>query len=375
MRIGLVCKSVDPSRGGHERYVNRLINGLTNRGHQITVFAGDDSVPESLRTIGVEGVNVPRLPLGGAIRRWSFNLFAKSLVNEHRSDLDLVFTTGKVDFGDVHRSGGGVHQVFLEECVSPVRRWLPKHLVACRLERRLYESSSRPLVVNSYMVRDQILERFDTDPERVNVIYNGVDTDRYSWPALRSTRAETREKHGLRPDDFVCLFTGGSWKRKGLPHLLDALARVDRPDVKLVTAGHTDERKLRNKVRDLDLTDRVEHVGYTEQLELYYVAADALVFPSRYDAAANVVLEALASGLPVVSTRTNGSSELIDEGENGYVVERAEQVEKLAEAIRNLRSHPDQEELRKKAYETGSKFTMKRHLDEMEQLLKETSSS
>lgn len=115
MRIGLVCKSVDPSRGGHEQYLNRLISGLITRGHHITIFAADATVPDSIPSEGMEFVDVPRVPFGGALRRLSFNSFARSRVDEHRSDLDVVFTTGKVDFGDVHRSGGGVHEVFLEQ--------------------------------------------------------------------------------------------------------------------------------------------------------------------------------------------------------------------------------------------------------------------
>jgi glycosyltransferase involved in cell wall biosynthesis len=167
----------------------------------------------------------------------------------------------------------------------------------------------------------------------------------------------------------VCLFTAGGGKRKGLSELLETFASIPDHRIKLLIVGRTDAPRLRSAIDHHNLNGRVFYAGYQQKIERYYGAAECLVFPSKYDAAANVVCEALACGLTVVTTATNGSSELIREGITGYVIPRADAFEKLKSAITRLAAGNNHGEMRAAAIETGMRYSMEEHIEQFEAVI------
>jgi UDP-glucose:(heptosyl)LPS alpha-1,3-glucosyltransferase len=137
----------------------------------------------------------------------------------------------------------------------------------------------------------------------------------------------------LAQDDFLLLFAGSGWERKGLPFVLSALEKIADPRLKLVVAGKG--RALRNA------PEGVRFVGSMVDLENAYAAADVFVFPPIYEPSANVVFEALAAGLPVVTSACNGAAEVIEEGINGTVVADPSDIGALAAAIEFWRARPN----------------------------------
>ncbi|MGB0373169.1 MAG: glycosyltransferase family 4 protein [Opitutales bacterium] len=365
-RFAIVVKSLDPERGGHENYINRLIRGLLERNYQIWCFA-ESFGSRSIEHANLKKVKITPFKLIPSIRLLWFNYRAQRAVKNHPVDFDFVFTTGNVTFGDVYRAGGGVHATYMENCLGRLARFNPKHFTARCLQERLFlQNTPQLLITNSAMVKEDIKKRYGLSGDKLRVIRNGIDLERFKPETAAETRSEIRNQYGFDEVDFVCLFTAGGGGRKGLQELLKAFTRIRKTKIKLLVVGRTNEAKLNQTLREFGLEERVIYAGFQPKIEQYYGAADCFVFPSKYDAAANVVCEALACGLPVISTATNGSSELIEAGRNGYVIEHANDYEALIQNIESLEKCEDFSKMREAALETGRGYSMERHIQNIE---------
>jgi UDP-glucose:(heptosyl)LPS alpha-1,3-glucosyltransferase len=277
--------------------------------------------------------------------------FAKA-VEKHvaSAQYDVVYGLGKTWSHDVIRLGGGcqatylelAHQATLEPWERALRLGDGKHEAALEIEKKaLAKGAYRRIVVNSKLVGEDVAKRYGVPKNKIVLVYNGVDLERYS-PALRSTKgAELRRTLGVPADERVVLFLGSGYGRKGLDVVLDAFAQVARAakaanagSARLLVVGY-DSGAVRWEARakELGLGGAVHFLGGRRDTETCYAAADLYVLPTRYDPFANTTVEALASGMPVITTTTNGASELLVEGETGTVLPRADDVPALARAL------------------------------------------
>jgi UDP-glucose:(heptosyl)LPS alpha-1,3-glucosyltransferase len=170
------------------------------------------------------------------------------------------------------------------------------------------------------------------------VIYNGVDLDRFR-PADQETRVKTRAQTGFGEDDRVVLFVGSGFARKGLEIAIRALAHLAPQQAgrtSLVVVGRGDPRRYARFASSLGLGNRVQFVGPVTDVTGWYHAADALLLPTLYDPFANVCLEALACGVPVVTTAANGASEALAADTGGVVVEDAQDVASVARGLESV---------------------------------------
>ena len=199
------------------------------------------------------------------------------------------------------------------------------------LERVAFRRSSRLIAVSGSVARD--LSRIGVPADRISVILNGVDTNEFHpGPA-------DRRKAGVPETVPLALFAGDlKSPRKNLKTVLRALAAV--PGLHLAIAGREADTPYPALARDLGIADRVHFLGFRRDMPDLMRAADLFVFPSRYEACSLVLLEALASGLPVVTARSAGGSELIGP-EVGLVLEDADDVDSLALAMRTLVADAD----------------------------------
>ncbi len=365
-KIALVVKSLDPDRGGHENYINRLLRGLLAGGCEVWCFA-ESFGSRSVEHANLNKIKVRPLKLTPSARLVWFNYRAQKLIRKHPVNFDFVFTTGNVSFGDVYRAGGGVHATYMDNCLRPSARFRLKHLTARRLQENLFKKNTPQLLItNSSMVKQDIQNRYQVPEERLRVVRNGIDLSRFNPNVASKMRDTIRRQHGFSTDDFVCIFTAGGGGRKGLQELLESFAGIHNKRIKLLVVGRTDASKLRKSLENLDLLDRVVYAGFQPKIEHYYGASDCLVFPSKYDAAANVVCEALACGVAVITTATNGSAELIKDGRNGYVIPTAHDYDLIRDRIQDLAACPNFQEIRNHAISTGQEFSMERHIQQIE---------
>jgi UDP-glucose:(heptosyl)LPS alpha-1,3-glucosyltransferase len=242
----------------------------------------------------------------------------------------------------VFRAGDGVHAAWLDERLrhaSPLRalgmRLNPHHRYRLDVERRMYASTRlRAVVCNSQMVRDEIRDRFGVAADRLHVIYNAVDTASFT-PEVRAKRAEVRDRHRIAADALVYLQVGSGFERKGLATTLDALARSDGNAHLIVVGKDRHLPRYRERARALGLAGRVTLTGPVNDPRPYYGSADAFVLPSLYDPCPNAALEAMACGLPIVTSTRSGAAELARAADAGLVCAPGDPVA-LAAHLRTL---------------------------------------
>ncbi|TAJ07486.1 MAG: glycosyltransferase family 1 protein [Planctomycetota bacterium] len=318
MRIALVHMR-QAATGGTERYMNGLAAELAQRGDEVVIVCRSHEQAPHPR---VKFERVRPLALGAAQRMWSFARAVEKHVRLSR--YDLVVGLGKTWTHDVVRLGGGCHASYLEhahaETRSPLERTLrlpePKQAIALAIERRaLAPGAYRLAICNSDMVRRDLLARYGGDPARVEVVHNGVDLTRFA-PTRRATDgAAVRAELGLADADPLVLFVGSGFGRKGLDLLLQATValRAVAPRARvLVVGGDAQRPHYERMASELGVADAVVFTGERRDVERYHAAADLFCLPTRYDAFANATLEALASGVPVVTSDANGAAEVVD---------------------------------------------------------------
>lgn len=349
--VTIVANDIGPI-GGMERVLTELIAGLHRLGHDVTVIARTYDAPP-LAGVTFHRVFGPRRP---ALIASPWFLLAASLVLWRRRR-GVVQATGaivanRVDVISVHFC----HQI---GPANPSRsNW--RYRAHARLLTRLNRTAERvcfrarrstTFVCVSDGVAEEVKRYYPDLSPRVVRIHNGVDPNAFT-PGARSREAgDMRARLGIAADHLVALFVGSEWNGKGLEELLRALALTERWE--LLVVGRGDLERFRALARALGVGDRVHWVGVTRDVQLLYELADAFVLPSEYETFSLVTFEAAAAGLPILVTPVSGVSELIRDGENGYVIEREPEV--IADRLERLASDPA---LRAELGETARRATL-----------------
>jgi UDP-glucose:(heptosyl)LPS alpha-1,3-glucosyltransferase len=238
---------------------------------------------------------------------------------------------------DVYRAGDGVHQAWLNRrrrFEMPLQRFVRglnrKHRDILQLEESLFaKGGAGRVIANSEMVKDEIVDLYRYPADKVDIVRNGVPLDRFrSDPAMRE---KSRVDLKLKPDEVALLFAGSGWERKGLRFAIEAMELCRDRKFRLLVAGRGNERDY--KPRRFFTEEPVRFLGEVADLRPIYAAADIFILPSIYDPFSNACLEALASGLPVITTRDNGFSEIVENGVHGSIVDRSSDSAALRDAI------------------------------------------
>ncbi|MDD5350063.1 MAG: glycosyltransferase family 4 protein [Chthoniobacteraceae bacterium] len=320
MHIGLARRGYSAT-GGAEAYLKRFARALLAGGHTCTLFT-------SAEWPDWPGDRIERLPGRSPLE------FADALQTaRQRVPCDSLFSLERVWTCDAYRAGDGVHRAWLarRDAVEPFwKRWSrglnPKHRQLLTLEARLFSpEGAGKIITNCRMVRDEIVRAYGYPAERISVVYNGLPAAPAVEPGLRE---QTRARLGLGAADFAVLFAGSGWERKGLRTAIDGIAQVRAAaNPVLLVAGRGNPRRYRGG------GGRVRFLGPVREMAACYAAADLFVLPTLYDPFSNACLEALAAGLPVVTTAANGFSEILRPGETGEVLAEPSDAAGLARAV------------------------------------------
>lgn len=260
---------------------------------------------------------------------------------------DIVHDTGTATTADIIHPQTGSRVANLEFDVAGLARWQRLRVKlsprARRWQRELRQLEGRQfvdpsrLVAVSQMVRDQIAGRYGLDPARITLIRNAIETRRFDSTRLAALREPARAKWALG-EATTFVLVANNFHLKGVATALHALARLRQPPsrLRLIVAGAGDVISFSRLARRLQVADQVLFTGRLPRVEEGYAAADAALQPTRYDACSLATLEGLASGLPTVTTRFNGAAEVMAHGSQGYVLDRADDVESLAKAMEEL---------------------------------------
>ena len=344
MKVALSVEHADPSRGGAETYMHWLAGRLARDGHEVHVFA------RSLRAVLPEGVvghavrprrHIPAACVWNYCKRWEAAFDGTAF--------DVIHAASRTLTMDIYQPHGGTLRGSMEANVAmlnPAARWVRglrwtlsvRRRSILAVERRQFARAREiEIVAVSQMVRNDIQRFYGVPPERITVVYNGVDVDRLSPAACADRRRAARARHGFADDDVVALLVAHNPRLKGLDELIAAVARArgQGARVRLLVVGGFRPGRFARAANRLGCGRDVTFTGPIDDVRDAYAAADVYAQPTYYDPCSLTVLEALACGLPVITTRQNGVSELVTDGREGFILEQADVLE-LCHALREL---------------------------------------
>lgn len=338
-RVALVANNIH-FRGGMERYCAELANHLCHD-YDVHLFASEiDDVP-------LDRVTIHPVPV---VKRPILALFLQFYVQSSRKirfkDFDIVHTIGGITarqnvltaqycqyaWGDAIAQEAGA-----ADGINAYHHLMWR--MTGRFEKRAVNSAETQVVsANSHRTKNDLERFYGADPEKISVVHNGVDSLRFS-PANRRFRGEVRRRYGIDEDAVLILFVG-EYRRKGLATAIRAMGLVNDPRLHLLAVGKGNQEEYAEIAREAGVSERLTLAGPSRDIERVFGAADMFVFPTFYEPFGMVITEAMASGLPVITSRRAGAAELIAEGQSGFLVERPGDAQELAEKVQALLDDP-----------------------------------
>ena len=381
MNIAFCYDSVIPERGGCETYIADLARRLVKEGHEVHLYASrweESALPKEMV--------FHKLPPSKTIRflkPWQFSQRCEKALAENKHDISMGFN--KTWGQEVLYPLGGLHSASADHNVRKhasvlvrMGAWLAQRLnpvnwTYAQIERKQYRSAHLPTVVaNSEMVRGHFRTYLDYPEDRLFVVRNSIDPDRFPQEQRLAIHQRQREAWKLSPSDIVAVFIARNYKLKGLAPLLKAVRTLIHEQVfsnrswfQLVVAGSSKNDEYERLARKLDIADRVRFVGSCADISEAFFTADFLVHPTFYDPCSLVVLEALACGVPVITTRYNGAAELMHPPQEGFVINDPHNDVELSTAMGELLDHDKRAACSKAARESATDWTFEQHYQQL----------
>lgn len=375
MKIAFCIENFKPSRGGAERYVHDLTRLLVKEGHELHIYTlqgrADYTAPAVMHL-----VRVPICPR--FIRTIYFAVRVRRLLK--RQEFDIIHSFGRTWGMDIFQPLGGSQLSSLGGNLRSIESGLSRALkfftyisslrrLSYFLVEKLQVKEARIIIAISAMVKKDLIRYTRIDPAKIKIVRNGVDLEKYNPERRMASRESFRRGLKLAGEDIFILFVAHNFRLKGLHVLILALAELKRshPEIvfKLGVLGDGKKKQFVRLARKNRVEDQIIFLGGREEPELCYAAADISVHPSFYDPSALVVLEAMASGLPVITTAFCGTSEIIEQGKDGFIVANPGQIESLAGTIYKLRDPELRRKVSKSARRKAEHFPYLRNMREI----------
>lgn len=349
MRIGLVRRGYSDT-GGAEAYLRRFAEAASAAGHECVLYTGSDWPVDRWKgeIVRVKG-RAPRA-------------FATGLVAARKATpCDVLFSLERVKQCDVYRAGDGVHAAWLDRRAKFEPKWKswlrglnPKHREILALELELFgRNGAKRVIANSKFVRKEITRHFGFPESRIDVIYNGLPPLQLEDGAREAARTELK----IDEEEYVALFAGSGWERKGLRFAIEAVHRMGEDAPLLLVAGKGD-------MKSMPAHRRVRFLGPRSDVPRLLAAADVFVLPTIYDPFSNACLEAMAAGVPVITSRANGFAEIIDPSVEGDLLPLPNDVDALIFSLCAWADPMRRENVRARLIAKAAEFSIERNLRE-----------
>ncbi|OAT28411.1 UDP-glucose:(heptosyl) LPS alpha-1,3-glucosyltransferase [Buttiauxella brennerae ATCC 51605] len=330
-RLAIVRQKYRPD-GGAERFVSRALEALSAHDMELNV------ITRQWQGERQENWHIhicDPLKLGRISREKGFADAARKLWQ--RENFDIVQSHERIAGCDIYRAGDGVHRRWLLQRARILPAWRRKwlfldryHRYVMQAERAMYQAPElKAVICNAEMVKQEIIEDFSIPANKIHVIYNAIDSSRFV-PASEDLRVKLRNEMAIPQNAVALVFVGSGFERKGLAGAIQAIAGTDR--YLIVVGQDKAEKQYQALAQSLGCLSRVRFMGMQKNTLPFYQAADGLLLPTLYDPFPNVILEAMACGLPVITSLTCGGAEFITTGQNGYVCD-ALNISQLSAAV------------------------------------------
>ncbi len=337
LRIALVANHIH-FRGGMERYCAELATLLCEQ-HDVHLFTCEaDDVP--LGKVTVHPVRTPSKPFLALFTQFYWQTSRMIRLE----DYDIVHTIGGITarqnivtaqycqaaWGDAIRREPGAG-----EGINAYHQFMWR--MTGYFERRAFTSpDTLGISANSERTRDDLVKFYGADPGKIQVIYNGVDSARFT-PANARFRNAIRQRYNIPAEALVVLFVG-EYRRKGLATVIRALGRLGDRGAYLLAVGKGDAAQYQALAAEAGLAGQATFAGPARDIEQVFGAADLFAFPTFYEPFGMVITEAMASGLPVITSRSAGASEMITEGVSGLLLDQPGNADELSQKLAELLS-------------------------------------
>lgn len=362
MKVAILCINYH-KKGGSERRTYELVERLTKAGDEVHVFA--NKFADINKQVIIH--KVPMIKLLSFLKGLSFATISKQSLKKFK--FDIIHSQARTLSQDLVTVGGGCHRDYLSRTLgdkAPFLRFLkllnPLHLVTCAIESYQYRKEHcSKIIANSNLSKKGILRYHQYPEEDIIVIHNGVDTKDFCPENCPLYNENIREKFNLSLNDLIILLVGAGFARKGVEYLIKAVAQLGEEtiktyQIKVLIVGKGNHSPYLNLAKELNIKDRVVFAGSTSRVKEFYAASDIFILPTLFDPFANTTLEAMATGLPVITSYTNGVSEIIEDGINGFVT-GATDTKGIAEKIKILLEQDFREKMGEEARKTAQKYT------------------
>ena len=344
MKIAIITERAEIKLGGAERSVLELRAALSGIGHHVEIIAA-----KGLAT----GKNIHILCQKNAGKRTNYFIYEKAIRKFlEQNKYDIIHSVLPFDFADVYQPRGGSYaetivrnaasyQNILTETYKKVFSVFNAHRTSfLQAERKLAQASDGPIIAAlSKYVSDQFIEHYETDSEKIKIIPNGVkikkDIDNSHVDKLRT---EILAKFNLKEADnpALFLFAANNFRLKGLPSLIKAMGIVSNQQSErrayLIIAGSDKNKKCYNMAQAI-APQNVLFLGPLSHIQNALAATDIAVLPTFYDPSSRFILEALAAGKPVITTKYNGACDLFVNNRHGKIIDSPDNISSLAGAI------------------------------------------
>jgi UDP-glucose:(heptosyl)LPS alpha-1,3-glucosyltransferase len=344
MKIALVILHADPMRGGAERYTFDLATALKNRGHDVSLLATTFAdVPANIHTISLSSTGFTRT------RKY---LRALDSLDQHlaTNSYDIVHAMFPVRQCDVYHPHAGLAVDAKMDLFNPRRRAM------AQVESELLNSANPPRVLClSEYVKKSVKQVYSLDDAHLPILFNAVNLERFD-----STKCATKND-----GEIIALMIAQDFARKGLRETILALAKVPENRLVLHVVGKQRIIEYQKLAISNGVQNRVRFLGPSSDIVPNYCAADFFVLPTKHDPCSLVVLESLAMGVPVISTRFNGACEIITDAIHGFVLSDPKDIDAIATSMQRMLDGRMRARMSAACLELRPQLSFEHHLDRL----------
>ena len=381
-KIALAIENFDRFGGGAESYAVELSETLIQEGWEVHFF-GERWGGEPKAAV-FHPIRIPRY-LPSWLKILLFALKHRRLIR--REHFDVVLGFGNTICMNVYQSHGGVHwfstfrKVYCEH--NPVLRFLKrliillslKHHVRNWIESAPFRTTPVPRIIAiSDMIRRDYVKYYQMHEENIDLVYNGIDPERFNLESLHKYRQKVRDKFEISSNEVVFVFVSYDLKKKGIEPLVKAAGILKQSSMlpfRVLVVGGYPYPSLKRMVQRLGLAETIIFAGPSKAVQEIYAASDVFVLPTYYDACSLVVLEAMLCGLPAITTEYNGIAGILSNEKNSYVISHPPDCAELAARMRDLLSKEKRSAMSLEALVLGRLYTKSRNHNAMLKIINE----
>ncbi len=381
MKVALVSEWLDGWRGGAETSTSQFVDHLLAMGVELHVFTRSRPSPTpQMHVHTVSGASMSRT--------------RQSVTFAHRVDrmirensFDIVHAISPCLSADIYQPRGGTIAETIERNIAlrnhattrSIKRYLNhfnfKQRFNLAMERKLLGSETGPIVVaiSDYVV-DQLKRHYELPDRRIRLVFNGVNPDQTPVEDRARARQAIRSDYGIGDDQLLVLLVAHNFRLKGVHRWMETLAQMVQngaSDIRSLVVGKGDSARWHRLAARLHLGDVLRFTGPSERVTHFLHASDVLVHPTYYDPCSRVVLEAIMSELPVITTKWDGAGEAIEHGECGFLLQEPVNRDELAGYINTLRTRSIRESMSAKCESRWEQISMSRHTRELAKVYEE----